>query len=118
MSSSKEISSLIPTFNGQDFRSWKEKMTDFLGSQRMLGYVSGARPRPVPADAAALTAAEQVAMADWDEIDLQVKSLIALRLSPNLRTHLDTTSEATWNSLETTVVPPTSQPIFGPSLRP
>ena len=41
-------------------------------------------------------------MADWDKIDLQVKSLIALRLSPNLCTHLGTTSEATWDSLENT----------------
>ena len=45
---------------------------------------------------------EQAAMADWDETDIQVKSLILLRLSPNLCTHLDKTSQVTWDSLETT----------------
>ena len=32
MSSSKEISSIVPVFNGQDFRSWQQKMRDYLGS--------------------------------------------------------------------------------------
>jgi hypothetical protein len=40
------------------------------------------------------------AQADWDEIDLQVKSMISMRLSSNLRTHIGTTSAATWMSLE------------------
>jgi hypothetical protein len=41
-----------------------------------------------------------VAMADWDEIDHQVKSMIAMRLSTNLRTLLGTTSVATWTNLD------------------
>ena len=41
-------------------------------------------------------------MAQWDEDDLQVNSLITLWLSSNLRTHLGTTSEATWASLDQT----------------
>ena len=102
MSSSKEINNLIPLFNSVDYCTWKEWVTDFLGFQHLLGYITGAHPRPAPADANAVTVAEQATMADWDEINLQVKSLIGLRLSPNLCTHLDTTSEATWDSLETT----------------
>jgi hypothetical protein len=35
-----------------------------------------------------------------DEIDLQVKSMISMRLSSNLRTHIGTTSAATWTSSE------------------
>ena len=46
--------------------------------------------------------AEQAAQAEWDKIDLQVKSLIVLRLSPNLCTHLGNTAEKTWDSLENT----------------
>jgi gag-polypeptide of LTR copia-type len=46
------------------------------------------------------TQAELVAMADWDEIDLQVKSMISMRLSTNLRTLIGTTSAATWTNLE------------------
>ena len=102
MSSSKEINTFIPLFNGADYCTWKEWMTNFLGSQHLLRYVTSACPHPIPANANAVMAAEQVAMADWDKIDLQVKSLITLRLSPNLCTHLDTTSQATWDSLETT----------------
>jgi hypothetical protein len=39
-------------------------------------------------------------MADWDEIDLQVKSMIAMHISTNLRTLLGTTSVATWMNLD------------------
>jgi hypothetical protein len=66
----------------------------------LLGYVLGQCQRPVAADAAQPTQAELVAMADWDKIDLQVKSMIAMHLSTNLRTLLGTTSMATWMSLD------------------
>ena len=102
MSSSKKINALVPLFNSADYHTWKEWMTDFLGSQHLLGYVTSAHPRPGEANPGQPMVAEQAAQADWDEIDLQVKSLIALRLSPNLCTHLDTMSQATWDSLETT----------------
>jgi hypothetical protein len=36
----------------------------------------------------------------WDEIDLQVKSMTAMRLSTNLRTLLGATSMATWTNLD------------------
>ena len=81
--SSKDVSSLIPVFIGQDFRSWKEKMSDYLGSQKLLGYVLGQHTRPVAANAAQPTQPELTAQADWDKTNLQVKSLIALRLSSN-----------------------------------
>jgi hypothetical protein len=35
----KDIASHIPMFAGQDFRFWKESMMDYLGAQRLLGYV-------------------------------------------------------------------------------
>jgi gag-polypeptide of LTR copia-type len=98
--SSKDIASHVPVFVGQDFRFWKEKMTDYLGSQRLLGYALGQCLRPVPANVAAPTQAELTAMADWDEIDLQVKSMISMRLSSNLRTLIGTTSMATWTALD------------------
>ena len=100
--SSKDVASLVPIFVGQDFRSWKEKMTDYLGSQKLLGYALGQRQRPIAANPAAPTQAETDAMEEWDINDLQVKSLIALRLSSNLRTHIGTTSAQTWTSLDQT----------------
>jgi hypothetical protein len=93
--SSKDIASHIPVFIGQNFRSWVEKMTDYLGSQWLLGYVLGQHQRPVSAIAAQPTQAKLMAQADWDEIDLQVKSMISMRLSSNLRTHIGTMSVAT-----------------------
>ena len=42
-------------------------------------YVTSACCCPDPADATAVTVAEQTAMDNWDEVDLQVKSFIALR---------------------------------------
>jgi hypothetical protein len=98
--SSKDIASHVPMFIGQDFRFWKEHMTDYLGAQRLLGYALGQHQRPVAANVAQPTQAELVAMADWDKIDLQVKSIISMRLSTNLRTLLGTMSAATWTNLE------------------
>jgi hypothetical protein len=95
--SSKDIALHIPMFVGQDFWFWKEHMTDYLCAQRLLGYALGQRQRPVAANVAQPTQAELVAMADWDKIDLQVKSMISMRLSSNLSTHIGTTSAATWN---------------------
>jgi hypothetical protein len=89
--SSKDITLHIPLFISQDFQFWKEKMEDYFGAQRLLGYALGQRQRPVAANVAQPTQAKLVAMADWDEIDLQVKSMIAIPLSTNL----GTTSAAT-----------------------
>jgi hypothetical protein len=98
--SSKDIASHIPMFVSQDFRFWKEHMTDYLGSQRLLGYALGQCQRPVTANVAQPAQAELVAMADWDKIDLQIKSMISMRLSTNLRTLIGTMSVATWTALE------------------
>jgi hypothetical protein len=98
--SSKDIASHVPMFVSQDFRFWKESMMDYLGAQRLLGYALGQCQRPVAANVVQPTQAELVAMADWDKIDLQVKSMISMRLSTNLRTLIGTTSAAMWMSLE------------------
>jgi gag-polypeptide of LTR copia-type len=98
--SSKDIALHIPMFVGQDFRTGLEKMTDYLGAQRLLGYALGQRQRPVAAIAAQPTQAKLVAMADWDKVDLQVKSMISMQLSTNLRTLIGTTSVATWTNLD------------------
>ena len=89
MSSNKDLTSLVPIFNGAEFRMWKERMSDFLGSQCLFGYASGTRTRP-----AGNTPADLAAQADWDKVNHQIISLIALRLSPNLRTH--STAALTW----------------------
>jgi hypothetical protein len=98
--SSKDITSHVSLFISQDFRFWKEKIEDYLGAQRLLGFALGQCQRPVAANAAQPTQAELVAMADWDEINLQVKSMISMRLSTNLRILLGTTSTATWTNLD------------------
>jgi gag-polypeptide of LTR copia-type len=98
--SSKDIASHVSIFVGQDFWSWKKQMMDYLGAQRLLGYALGQRQRPVAANVAQPTQAKLTAQADWDKIDLQVKSMISMRLSSNLRTHIGTTSAAMWTSLE------------------
>jgi hypothetical protein len=62
--SSKDIALHIPVFVGQDFCTWVEKMINYLGSQRLLGYVLGQHQRLVAAIVA------QPTQADWDKIDL------------------------------------------------
>ena len=100
--SSKEVAQLVPLFTGADYCAWKERMGDYLGSQHMLGFINGNQPRPIEADPANPTAAERAAVVQWMDDNLQVKSLIALRLLPNLHTHLGITAQETWESLENT----------------
>ena len=100
--SSKDVAQLVPLFNGADYHAWKERMGDFLGSQRLLGFVNGDKVPPVAADPANPTADERQARAQWVEDDTVVRSLIVLRLSPNLCTHLGNTAQETWESLENT----------------
>ena len=107
MSSSKDLTSLVPIFNGADFRMWKERMSDFLGSQHLFGYASGTRTCP-----AGNTPADLITQADWDEVDHQVISLIVLRLSANLHTHLGATAALTWMSLENTFGTPHFTSVF------
>jgi hypothetical protein len=98
--SSKDIALHVPIFIGQDVRFWKEKMTDCLGAQRLLGYALGQHQQSVAANVVQSTQAKLTAQADWDKIDFQVKSMISMRLSTNLRTHIGIMSAATWMSLE------------------
>jgi hypothetical protein len=98
--SSKDIALHVPLFVGQDFHTWVEKMTDYLGSQRLLGYALGHRRRPVTAIVAQPTQAKLTAQTDCDKIDLQVHSMISMRLSSNLRTLIRTTSTAMWTALD------------------
>jgi hypothetical protein len=62
--SSKDIAFHVLLFVGQDFRTWVERMMDYLGSQRLLGYVLGQHQRPVAANVAQPTQAKLAAMAD------------------------------------------------------
>jgi hypothetical protein len=66
--SSKDIASHVPMFVGQNFRTWLEKMMDYLGSQRLLGYALGQHQRPVAAIVAQPTQAKLTAQADWDKL--------------------------------------------------
>jgi hypothetical protein len=62
--SSKDIALHVHVFVSQDFRSWKEQMMDYLGAQRLLGYVLDQHQRPVAANVAQPTQAELTAQAD------------------------------------------------------
>jgi hypothetical protein len=62
--SSKDIALHVFMFISQDFHTWLEKMMDYLGSQRLLGYVLGQRQRPVAANMAQPTQAKLTAQAD------------------------------------------------------
>jgi hypothetical protein len=75
-------------------------MLDYLSTQRLLGYALGQCQRPVAANVAQPTQAELMAQADWDETNLQVKSMISMRLSSNLRTLIETMSAEMWTNLE------------------
>src|SRR5271156_2052045 len=110
--SSPSVNTMVPLFDGRDYRLWSEKMGNYLKSQKLWGWAVGRITRPATAIAGAPTPQELAAQAAWDETDEQVYGILALRLSPNLRNHLGTpgaagapmvpnTSAQIWASLST-----------------
>ena len=51
--SSTSVNTMVPLFDGRDYRLWSQKMEDYLKSQRLWGYAVGRNTRHVEA---ALTA--------------------------------------------------------------
>src|SRR5277367_643760 len=92
--SSTSVNTMVPLFDGRDYRLWSQKMEDYLKSQRLWGYAVGRNTRPVEAALGAPTLVEIAAQSAWDEADEQVYGILALRLSPDLRTHLGTPGAA------------------------
>ena len=92
-------------------------MGDYLKSQKLWHHATGVVTCPVEAVPAAPTAAELQLQGLWDETDDQIKGILGLRLSPNLRTHLGTTATPAmaaqaWQSLEMTFGQPGISAIF------
>ena len=106
-----------PSLTGANFRAWQQSMGDYLKSQKLWCHATGIVTRPVAANPAAPMAAELQLQGTWDETDDQIKGILGLRLSPNLRTHLGTTAalataSQAWTSLETTFGQPGISAIF------
>ena len=101
------LNTTISVFTGMNFRAWQQSMGDFLKSQKLWCHATGIVTHPVEVVPGAPTAAELQLQGTWDETDDQIKGILGLRLSPNLRTHLGTngahaTVAQSWTSLETT----------------
>ena len=101
------LSSLVRT-SGPGRRRWRTILVPRNFWDMCLASIKGQSL----VDMAQPTQLELTAQADWDETELQVKSLIALRMSSNLRTHIWTMSEETWTSLNTVFGTPHFTGIF------
>ena len=111
------LNTTITVFASANFRAWQQSMGDYLKSQKLWRHATGVVTRPVAVDPAAPTAAELQLQGIWDKTDDQIKGILGLRLSPNLRTHLGTTATPAlaaqaWTSLETTFRQPGISAIF------
>ena len=111
------LNTTITVFAGMIFRAWQQSMGDYLKSQKLWRHATGVVTCPVAANPTAPTAAELQLQGTWDETDDQIKGILGLRLSPNLRTHLGTTAapataSQAWTSLETTFGQPGISAIF------
>lgn len=79
---SNALSQLVPVLDGSNFLLWKRQMRAFLQSQDLWSIVNGTLTRPVPADPAAITPDEGIAMANWDTLAGRAIGNITLRLAP------------------------------------
>ena len=107
----------VTIFAGANFRAWQQSMGDYLKSQKLWHHATGIVTHPVAATPAAPMPAELQLQGTWDETDDQIKGILGVRLSPNLRTHLGTTAapamaSQAWISLETTFGQPGISAIF------
>jgi len=111
------LNTTVTVFAGANFCAWQQSMGDYLKSQKLWRHATGIVTRPVAANPQAPTAAELQLQGVWDETDDQIKGILGLRRSPNLRTHLGTTAAPAtatqaWASLETTFGQPGISAIF------
>ena len=82
------LNTTVTVFASANFHAWQQSMGDYLKSQKLWHHVTGIVTCPVAVNPAAPTAAELQLQGVWDKTDDQIKGILGLRLSPNLRTHL------------------------------
>src|SRR6266545_1760542 len=72
----------VPTLDGTNYQVWSRQMKSFLQSLDLWLTTSGTWTRPVPADPANITPAEQERINSWDASDERAQGNITLTLAP------------------------------------
>src|SRR5205807_3277523 len=72
----------VPTLDGTNYQIWSRQMKSYLQSLDLWLTTSGTWTRPVPADPANITQAEQERINSWDASDERSQGNITLTLAP------------------------------------
>ena len=102
MSSKDDIITSVPMLDGSNWIIWETQMKAYLRSKGFWQMVAGNDSRPANlADGAtqAQTEACTKLQLEWDNRDDQALGSITLRVAHSLRTHLENSSEGSWNNL-------------------
>ena len=97
-----KLNTSVPVFMGSDFRTWEQKMGDYLKSQCLWCFARGSTfVHLVEAIAGQPTAAKLQAQADWNESNMQVQGILGSCILIMLHLHLGTNTAGTWANLWT-----------------
>ena len=102
MSSKDDIITSVPMLDGSNWIIWETQMKAYLRSKGFWQMVAGNDSRPANlADGAtqAQTEARTKLQLEWDNCNDQALGSITLHVAHSLRTHLENSSEGSWNNL-------------------
>ncbi|KAI3616427.1 gag-pol polyprotein [Moniliophthora roreri] len=103
--------SIIPIFNGDDFREWKCKVLAYLNLAKAAYALTNAMPVTVGTGDTAV-APDMEVVKEWKNSNAQALGLFQLKLSPTLQWIIKDTAKETWDALKAEYDIPTLPEIF------
>ncbi|ESK80810.1 gag-pol polyprotein [Moniliophthora roreri MCA 2997] len=91
--------SIIPIFNGDDFREWKCKVLAYLNLAKAAYALTNTMPQTVSTGDTAVTPDLEV-IKEWKTSNAQALGLFQLKLSPTLQWIIKDTAKETWDTLK------------------
>ena len=92
----------IDPLNGDNYTAWRQRLEWILDDLELWDVTTGAEPMPMPADSAAVTAAEKQAIAVWKKQDKKARKEICLRISDEYLVYRNEspTAKSAWDTLQ------------------
>uniref|UniRef100_A0A0W0F344 Uncharacterized protein n=1 Tax=Moniliophthora roreri TaxID=221103 RepID=A0A0W0F344_MONRR len=103
--------SIIPIFNGDDFREWKRKVLAYFNLAKAAYALTNTMPQTVGTGDTAI-APDLKLIKEWKSSNAQALGLFQLKLSPTLQWIIKTTAKETWDTLKAEYNVPSLLEVF------
>uniref|UniRef100_A0A0W0FX97 Uncharacterized protein n=2 Tax=Moniliophthora roreri TaxID=221103 RepID=A0A0W0FX97_MONRR len=103
--------SMVPIFNGDDFREWKRKVLAYLNLARAAYALTNTMPVAVTTGDTTVTPDMEI-VKEWKTSNAQALGLFQLKLSPTLQWIIKDTAKQTWDALKAEYDAPSLPEVF------